>query len=77
MEQTPPEMPSRKLEESKSFGSLSSLELRSWDLWGSYSDVECSNKDRLNSNKKRDEHRSRASRRSKGYVALLIIRCSV
>ncbi|ODN01747.1 LIM domain kinase 1 [Orchesella cincta] len=66
VEQTPtPEMPARKLEESKSFGSLSSLELRSWDLWGSYSDVECYNKDRL-TNKKRDEHRSRASRRSKG-----------
>ncbi|CAL8115686.1 unnamed protein product [Orchesella dallaii] len=66
VEQTPsPEIPARKLEESKSFGSLSSLELRSWDLWGSYSDVECYNKDRL-TNKKRDEHRSRASRRSKG-----------
>jgi hypothetical protein len=56
------EMPSRKLEETKSFGSLSSLELRSWDLWGSYENDK--SKDRLN--KRKDEHRSRQPRRTKG-----------
>ncbi|XP_021947855.2 LIM domain kinase 1 isoform X2 [Folsomia candida] len=63
------EMPSRKLEESKSFGSLSSLELRScsWDFWGSYDNKSLTEDQRLMSSKRREQdHRSRQPRRGKG-----------
>jgi len=58
-------MPARKLEDTKSYGSLSSLELRNWDLWGSISDVEMSN-DSVSVKRKSSEHRSRQSHRSPG-----------
>ena len=61
MEQTPlAEMPSRRLEDTK-FGSLSSLELGSTDLWGSYDEM---NESENRLSRRRDERRSRQPRRS-------------